>query len=83
MKRVKLFRETMDESVCEYDQVVTIDFAKVVPSVSGPQSSVEKMPIAVVAQQFRLMMRQRYTRFLIKEIATVFYFHGFFLIRRL
>lgn len=60
MKKVHLFRDSEKPNSCKYHQIVDINFSSVVPSVSGPQSTSERMPIGMVSQQFRSLMQNRY-----------------------
>jgi aconitase A len=59
MKKVHLFRDEEKASQCKYNQIVDIDFSSAIPSVSGPQNSTERVPIEMVAQQFRSLMQNR------------------------
>jgi aconitase A len=60
MKKVHLFRDSEKPNGCKYHQIVNIDFSSVIPSISGPQNSSERVPIGMVAQQFRTLMQSRY-----------------------
>jgi len=60
MKKVHLFRDSKKANNCKYHQIVNINFSNVVPSISGPQNSNERMPIGMVGQQFRNLMQSRY-----------------------
>lgn len=59
MKKVSLFRKSNEANVCKYDSVISIDLSDVLPCVSGPKSSKDKVPLYQVPQHFRAMVQTR------------------------
>ncbi|QQP34949.1 IRP1B [Caligus rogercresseyi] len=53
MKTVKMFRDENDEGSIKFSEVITIDLSDIVPCVSGPKRTKDKVPISEISKDFK------------------------------